>query len=58
MIKIHKTTVVLASLLFVWAILSASGQTPLVLTLKKARSLALEHSPLLHASEHALTIAK
>ncbi len=58
MIKIHKTTVVLASLLFVWAILSASGQTPLVLTLKEARSLALEHSPLLHASKHALTIAK
>ena len=36
----------------------AWGQTSLVLTLEKARSLALEHSPLLHASEHALTIAK
>ncbi|HIN32745.1 MAG TPA: TolC family protein [Nitrospirales bacterium] len=58
MIRRHTTTAVLTSLLFVWTILPASGQTPMVLTLKKARSLALEHSPLLHASEHALTIAK
>lgn len=58
MMRMHVTVGVLASLLFVWTVMPAFGQAPLVLALDKARSLALEHSPLLHASEYAVAIAK